>query len=194
MALTTVRSTGISSLPAISAANLTSIPAGNLTGTLPAISGANLTGIVTGALLSGQKTSNGGTGNGSGVDMLTSDSINLSSYQNKHLIVHGQTAISENSNTANTIVLRIELSNGSTVTTLSSSRQGMGAYGGEIDGNRTNHISAAAVYQIPSAYATTCTLRLNGGVNSGDFTYGDQTNYNYFDGEGAGIGIRFFVI
>jgi len=150
--------------------------------------------VETGALLSGQKTSNGGTGNGSGVDMLTSDSINLSSYQNKHLIVHGQTAISENSNTANTIVLRIELSNGSTVTTLSSSRQGMGAYGGEIDGNRTNHISAAAVYQIPSAYATTCTLRLNGGVNSGDFTYGDQTNYNYFDGEGAGIGIRFFVI
>ena len=194
MALTTVRSTGISSLPAISAANLTSIPAGNLTGTLPAISGANLTGITTGALLTGTKTGNGGTGNGSGVDMLTSDSINLSSYQNKHLIVHGQTAISENSNTANTIVLRIELSNGSTVVTLSSSRQGMGAFGGEINGNRINHISAAAVYQIPSAYATTCTLRLNGGVNSGDFTYGDQTNYNYFDGEGAGIGIRYFVI
>ena len=150
--------------------------------------------VDTGALLSGQKTSNGGTGNGSGVDMLTSDAINLSSYQNKHLIVHGQTAISENSNTANTIVLRIELSNGSTVVTLSSSRQGMGAFGGEINGNRINHISAAAVYQIPSAYATTCTLRLNGGVNSGDFTYGDQTNYNYFDGEGAGIGIRFFVI
>ena len=32
-------------LPALSAANLTSIPAGNLTGALPAISGANLTGI-----------------------------------------------------------------------------------------------------------------------------------------------------
>ena len=45
MALTTVRSTGISSLPAISAANLTSIPAANITGTLPAISGANLTDI-----------------------------------------------------------------------------------------------------------------------------------------------------
>ena len=51
MALTTVRSTGISSLPAISAANLTSIPAANLTGTLPAISGANLTGISGGKLL-----------------------------------------------------------------------------------------------------------------------------------------------
>ena len=45
MALTTVRSTGISSLPAISGANLTSLTAGNLTGTLPAISGANLTGV-----------------------------------------------------------------------------------------------------------------------------------------------------
>jgi hypothetical protein len=32
-------------LPAISATNLTSIPAANITGTLPAISGANLTGI-----------------------------------------------------------------------------------------------------------------------------------------------------
>ena len=48
MALTTVRSTGISSLPSISGANLTSLPAGNLTGTLPAISGANLTGISAG--------------------------------------------------------------------------------------------------------------------------------------------------
>ena len=32
-------------LPAASAANLTSIPAANITGALPAISGANLTGI-----------------------------------------------------------------------------------------------------------------------------------------------------
>ena len=35
-------------LPAISAANLTNIPAANVTGTLPAISGANLTGITAG--------------------------------------------------------------------------------------------------------------------------------------------------
>ena len=39
------------SLPAISAANLTNIPAANLTGTLPAISGANLTGISGGKIL-----------------------------------------------------------------------------------------------------------------------------------------------
>ncbi len=35
-------------LPAISAANLTAIPAANITGTLPAISGANLTGLSSG--------------------------------------------------------------------------------------------------------------------------------------------------
>jgi len=35
-------------LPAISAANLTNVPAANITGTLPAISGANLTGIAAG--------------------------------------------------------------------------------------------------------------------------------------------------
>ena len=37
-------------LPAASAANLTAIPAANITGTLPAISGANLTGITTGKI------------------------------------------------------------------------------------------------------------------------------------------------
>jgi hypothetical protein len=35
-------------LPAISGANLTNLPAANLTGTLPAISGANLTGLISG--------------------------------------------------------------------------------------------------------------------------------------------------
>ena len=39
-----------STLPAISAANLTAIPAANITGTLPAISGANLTGIQSGVI------------------------------------------------------------------------------------------------------------------------------------------------
>ena len=173
--------------------SLIKVKGSSITGALAAVDGSALTGITTGALLTGTKTGNGGTGNGSGVDMLTSDSIDLSSYQGKHLIVYGQTALAENSNTANTSVLRIELSNGSTVVTLSASRQGMGAYG-SYDGNRMTHISAFAVYQIPSAYATTCTIRLNGGINSGDFTYGDQSGYSFFDGEGAGIGMRFFVI
>jgi len=38
-------------LPAASAANLTSVPAANITGTLPAISGANLTGVTDGNAL-----------------------------------------------------------------------------------------------------------------------------------------------
>ena len=41
-------------LPAVSAANLTNIPAANLTGTLPAISGANLTGISAGITMADQ--------------------------------------------------------------------------------------------------------------------------------------------
>jgi len=51
MALTTVRSTGISSLPAISGANLTSLTAGNLTGSLPAINGSSLTNLSAGKVL-----------------------------------------------------------------------------------------------------------------------------------------------
>ena len=62
MALTTVRSTGISSLPAISAANLTAIPAANITGTLPAINGASLTGITTGKVLQVQYDNKQSTG------------------------------------------------------------------------------------------------------------------------------------
>ena len=41
-------------LPAISAANLTNVPAANITGTLPAISGANLTGITAGITMAQQ--------------------------------------------------------------------------------------------------------------------------------------------
>ena len=43
-------------LPAASAANLTSIPAANLTGTLPAISGANLTNLPSTGGLTGGST------------------------------------------------------------------------------------------------------------------------------------------
>lgn len=187
MALTTVKNAGLAGSIDLTA---------KVTGTLPVANGGTAlsSGFVNGGvLLTGSKTGNGGTGNGSGVDMLTSDSIDLSSYQNKHLIVYGQTAISENANTGNTSVLRIELSNGSTVVTLSASRQGMGVYG-TGDYNNLAHLSAFAVYQIASAYATTCTIRLNGGIDSGNFTYGDQNDYSHFDGEGAGIGMRYYVI
>ena len=183
------------SLVKLNARSATALDATVLTGNLPAISGSSLTGITTGALLIGSKTANGSTGNGSGVDMMTSDAINLSSYENKHLIVYGQTAISENANTGNASIIRIQLNNGSSTTTLSASRQGHGVYSDVAqDRNSIVHISAFAVYQIASAYATTCTIRLNGGIDSGDFTYGNQGDYNHFDGEGAGIGMRYFVI
>ena len=52
-------------LPAISGANLTSLPAANLTGTLPAISGANLTGIV------------GGKFNGPAAGILTTSTVGI---------------------------------------------------------------------------------------------------------------------
>jgi hypothetical protein len=51
MAIIKIGSPAITTLPAVSAANLTNIPAANITGTLPAISGANLTGITTGKIL-----------------------------------------------------------------------------------------------------------------------------------------------
>jgi hypothetical protein len=45
MAIIKIGSPAITSLPAISGANLTNLPAANITGTLPAISGENLTGL-----------------------------------------------------------------------------------------------------------------------------------------------------
>ena len=48
-------------LPAISAANCTNIPAANITGTLPAISGANLTGISGGKILQVQSVTKSDT-------------------------------------------------------------------------------------------------------------------------------------
>lgn len=57
-----------STLPAASAANLTAIPAANITGTLPAISGANLTGITTGKVLQAVQFSYGGTATTYSVD------------------------------------------------------------------------------------------------------------------------------
>ena len=90
MALTTVRSTGISSLPATSAANLTSIPAANITGTLPAISGANLTGISGGKLLQAARTvlsTSVETSSSSFATALTSASFTMASSSNSLLVI-----------------------------------------------------------------------------------------------------------
>ena len=100
MALTTVRSTGISSLPAISAANLTSIPAANITGTLPAISGANLTGISAGKVLQTQSTTHNSrttvsSGNFSGVQL--EDTITCSAATSKVLVmISGEYGVDSN--------------------------------------------------------------------------------------------------
>ena len=154
------------------------------------------TGTVTGTggiLLTGASSGDGSTGTGSAVDMLTTSSFDLSNYEDKHLLVYGQTAISEDANTANTSILRIQLNNGSSTTTLAASRQG-DTTSGTYDTNQIGHISSFAIYQIASAYATTCTLRLNGGVDAGAFTYGNQGGNTNFDSEGAGIGISYFVM
>ena len=76
-------------LPAASAANLTSIPAANLTGALPAISGASLTGISTGKILQvvhGFTTTFFNTSSSTMADIGLSASITPSSSSNKILV------------------------------------------------------------------------------------------------------------
>ena len=158
-----------------------------------AVDAAHLASGVIGVQLAGSASGDGSTGSGSVVDMLTTSSFDLSNYEGKHLLVSGQTAISEDANTANTSILRIQLNNGSSTTTLATSRQG-DTTSGTFDTNQIGHISSFAIYQIASAYATTCTLRLNGGVDAGAFTYGNQGGNSNFDGEGAGISLSYFVI
>ena len=149
-------------------------------------------------LLTGTSSGDGGSGSGNGVDMMTISNINLSNYQNKHLIVYAATAIQEASNTSNTEIIRIQLSNGTdSPITLAASRQGQTHTAvGDLhgDGNFLAHLSTFAVYEIPSAYATTCSLRINGGINSGTFYYGNAPDYSTFDGEGAGIRMTYLVV
>jgi len=69
-------------LPAASAANLTSIPAANITGTLPAISGANLTGINT-DLVSDTSPQLGGNLDVNGANIVFPDSSNAGTNLNR---------------------------------------------------------------------------------------------------------------
>ena len=85
-------------LPALSAANLTSIPAANLTGALPAISGASLTGISAGKVLQVVPVNfntSATTTSGSYQDTGLSASITLSA--NNHVLVKAHGGAANNS-------------------------------------------------------------------------------------------------
>ena len=176
---------------AVDDSHIAAMAASKLTGALPAISGASLTGISTGIQLAGSSSGNGGTGSGSDTDMLSITGINLSNYEGKHLIVQASTCMQEDANNTNTEIIRIKLSNGSATIDLATARQGITH--GSDNPDSLEHLSCFGVYEIAAAYATTCSLKVNGGMG-GAFHYGDQANYTVFDGEGAGISLSYFVI
>jgi len=128
---------------------------------------------------------------GNNYDML-SITVNLTGYTNYLLFAWAHTAISENSNHSNTCILRIRLNNGSSNKGIASQRQGLGAHsdGIVLTSNMTAHLSCQGYYVIESAYATNCTLKMNGGVDnsSGAFSWGDQGSYSNFDGETPNTG------
>ena len=126
---------------------------------------------------------------GDNFDML-SISVDLTNYQNYILFAWAHTAISENSNTSSTSILRIRLHNSSTYKGIASQRQGKGVYNVD-DTNDITTITCQGYYAIESAYATSCTLRMNGGINGSPpqaFSWGDQGSYTVFDGETPNAG------
>ena len=106
----------------------------------------------------------------------------MTNYENYLLFAWAHTAIAENSNHSNASILRIRLHNSSTYKSIVSQRQGDSIHGG-FTGDSIAFIGCQGYYVIESAYATTCTLRMNGGINSGggQFTWGDQPSYALFD-------------
>ena len=127
---------------------------------------------------------------GNDVDLL-SLSIDLTNYENYILYAWAHTAISENSNHSNTIRIRTKLNNGSTNKYFATQRHAIGAYSNVTwDTNTPAMIGCQGYYVIEAAYATTCTLYMNGGVNSagGQFSWGDQGSYTNFDGETPNAG------
>ena len=152
----------------------------------------NFDSAVTGVLLSGETRNEGSTGTGSAVDMI-SLSLNLTGFAGKRLIAQGATGITETENTANASILRLHLNNGSSTIVIAALRSGV-PHGGDFGGNAVDPYSVDCVYTIPASHATTCTLKLNGGLDSGVFRYGNQNNYSHFNGENAGCVLTYFVI
>ena len=90
-------------LPAISAANLTNVPAANITGTLPAISGANLTNLDASDLASGTvPTARLGSGTASSSTFLRGDST-FAAVTSTTINSNANDRIITGSNTANTL-------------------------------------------------------------------------------------------
>ena len=141
--------------------------------------------------LKGITHSNGST-TASGTDAeLLSISVNLTGYTNYLLYAWAHTAITENSNHSNASVLRIKLNNGSSDKQFATQRQGIGAHTDNItyQTNTTAMISCQGYYVIESAYATSCTLKMRGGMDGGgQFSWGDQGGYSSFDGETPSAG------
>ena len=98
-------------LPAISAANLTSIPAANITGTLPAISAANLTNVpaanITGTLPAIDGSALTGVGVGTADNINTSGIVTataiVSDFQPRNMIINGAMQINARTNGTLTI-------------------------------------------------------------------------------------------
>jgi len=145
--------------------------------------------------LKGYVQSDGGLGIGSDVDFLSFNLIDFTGYEDYLLFVSGHTAISEDANSSNTTRLRIILRDSLTSNEqiICGSRQGIGATGGWT-GDSIAYMSTSGYFALTSAYTTNnCTLRLNGGIDSGAFHWGDQVNYNNFDGENFGASLYYIL-
>ncbi len=128
--------------------------------------------------------SDGGTGTGSNVNMLTL-TIDLTGKTGKWIHIYGGTSIAEDANTADVSIIRLIIDNG-TATTVAALRQGMGVNGAG-NGDQITAMSTQGYFQITSAYAVSgVILKLNGGINSGAFHWGDSLSYTSFDTENAG--------
>jgi hypothetical protein len=171
------------------------ISAEGLTGTLG--SGVSIGSGVTGTLGSGVSFptgkfiplkgiihSNGITSGVSGdnIDMLRME-LNLTGYEGYTLYAWAHTTLAENANTANTGRIRIKLYNGSSTAYFAHQRQGIAIYSGiGGDANNSASITCMGYYTVPSTFATSCTIYMNGGLG-GAFSWGAQPSYGSFDNE-----------
>ena len=144
--------------------------------------------------LFGQSSGDGGSASSNNADILTISNIDLSNHLDRHLIAFGQTSIMEAANTSNVERLRIQLNNGSSEVTLGTTRSGVTHTQVDVGENFLVPISIFVIYKITSAYATTCDLHLNCGIESSTFYYGNSPSYTTHDGEGAGVRMVYCVI